>query len=298
MDDTHALHNNACRLPVEVCEKVIDMLYSEGQRDQVEHSRTLHSCSLVCRAWRTRSQRNLFYSVVLCATEAVYKLAAVLDNGPHLRDYVREVLLVAHTLHTTTNSLSLFPIVLHGKLPNLRLFTIQHVAASNKWSPRTSDSETTKPLEHVPLHPRFPLFLSAFTAITRLQLLRVTFRHFNDFLAMINALPALRDLICNSMRCMTLGPLPMYAKPHTDVGRPRARPFARKLLQLGLVCHLQCMQYQYVTHAVQIRVDVRCMKALVSACGPRLGGLSISMPYTLDKRMAISSARTSFLQRL
>ena len=92
MDDHRALENHAGRLPIEVCENVIDMLYSQHLHDQLEHSRALHSCALVCRAWRIRSQRNLFYSVVLCATEAVYKLAAVLDNGPHLSDYVHEVM--------------------------------------------------------------------------------------------------------------------------------------------------------------------------------------------------------------
>ena len=84
MDDNGGLDRNASRLPVEVCENVIDMLYSVVLRDQVEHTRALHSCALVCRAWRIRSQRNLFYSVVLHGAEAVRRLASVLDDGPHL----------------------------------------------------------------------------------------------------------------------------------------------------------------------------------------------------------------------
>ena len=245
MSDNRPIHNNVGRLPVEVCENVIDMLYVKFSPEPVQFSHTLHSCALVCRAWRTRSQRNLFYYVVLRSTEAVCKLAAVLENGPHLSDYVHEVLIIAHTFHTTTNPLSLFPVALHGKLPNLWKFDVQHVAVGDKWSPRTSDPDTAKRLEHLPLHPRFPRLLSTFTAVNQLYIHSITFRHFNDFLAMINSLLSLGWLACERVHFMTLGPLPMYAKQQTDVGRPRARPFAPILLQLGLVCHLQSMQHQY-----------------------------------------------------
>ena len=244
MGDHCTLEINASRLPVEVCENVIDMLYSGVFQEQAEHNRALHSCALVCKAWRTRSQRNLFYSVVLYGTGAVCKLAAVLENGPHLCDYVHEVLIVGRTFHTATNPLSLFPVVLHGRLPKLQKFSVQHIADGYKWPyHRTSDSETTKPLEHLPLHPRFPRLLSAFTAVNYLLIYGITFRHFNDFLAMVNALPALRDIGCQNVGCITFGSLPMYTKPRTDVGHPGARPFASNLQGLVLVCRLQCMRY-------------------------------------------------------
>ena len=241
MNDNLAPDSGSCRLPIEVCENVIDMLYSQGLDDQVEHSRALHSCALVCRAWRVRSQRNLFYSVVLHGTDAVRRLASVLDNGPHLRDYVREVLLIGRTLHTTTSPLSLFPVMLYGKLPKLVRLIAKHVMDEEDWYPTTSENKTAKPSTHLPLHPRFPLFLSAFTTITRLVLIDVTFVHFNEFLGMVNALPALQQLWCQSVACMTLGPLPMYITRQTDVDRPHARPFAPNLQQLELVCPLQCM---------------------------------------------------------
>ena len=240
MDNYRALSSNAGRRPVEVCENVIDMLYSFSLRDQVEHTRALHSCALVCRAWRIRSQRNLFYSVVLRDTEAVCQLAAVLDNGPHLCGYVHEAfLLMGHTFYTTTNPLLLFPIVLHGKLPKLRKFHVQSVIIGDERYPRLSIPETAKPLEHLPLHPRFPRLLSAFTALNRVHVYDITFRHFNDILAIVNALPSLQQLSCVSVRCMTLGPLPMYARQQTDVDHPRARPFAPNLRILDLVCPLQ-----------------------------------------------------------
>ncbi|TBU43571.1 hypothetical protein BD309DRAFT_94746, partial [Dichomitus squalens] len=68
------------RLPVEVCEHIMDMLSSS--RPFVEDTRALRCCALVCRAWRVRSQRNLFYSVVLRDLTALQRFSAVLDNGP------------------------------------------------------------------------------------------------------------------------------------------------------------------------------------------------------------------------
>ena len=250
MDNNGGLDGNASRLPVEVCENVIDMLYSVAMLDQLEHSRTLHSCALVCRAWRTRSQRNLFYSVVLHSTEAVRRLAAALDNGPHLCDFVREVILMGHTHDTTVNPLSLFPIVLHGKLPKLREFSVTYVPDDMGWYPMTSEFETAKPpegttgttpLEHLSLHPRFPLLLSGFTTVTRLFIFHATFGHLNNLLGMLNSLPALQRVGLQGVRFANLGPLPMYTKQRADVDYLPPRPFAPNLRELGLVRLLQRM---------------------------------------------------------
>ena len=232
------------RFPVEVWENVIDMLYSVLLPDQIEHSRTLHSCALVCRAWRVRSQRNLFYAVVLKDIATLRKFSAVLDDAPHLRDYVREVALVARTLHTTASPLSLFPIILHSKLPILEEFSIKCVTdVEDRYPSAFTRDPTTEPLKYLPLHPRFPIFLSAFTAITRLFVISVTFRHLNDLLGTVNALPALRYLSCGSILCRTLGPLPMYAKLQPDTNHPRARLFAPNLEELLLVCVVQYARY-------------------------------------------------------
>ncbi|EJF57279.1 hypothetical protein DICSQDRAFT_32800, partial [Dichomitus squalens LYAD-421 SS1] len=167
--------------PVEVCENIIDMLYSFPIMDRVENARTLHRCALVCRAWRVRSQRNLFYSVVLHNIEALQKFSAVLDNGPHLCEYVHQLTLMGRTLHTTASPLSLLPIALHGKLPKLQEVTIN------------------RSLQYLPLHPRFALYFSAFTTVSGLYIFDLTFGHFNDFARMINSLPALRRLVCNGV---------------------------------------------------------------------------------------------------
>ena len=240
MSDSRALDSNdAGRLPIEVCENVIDMLYSVVLRDQVEHTRALHSCALVCRAWRIRSQRNLFYSVVLHGAEAVRRLAAALDNGPHLSDYVCEVILIGRTLHTTTNPLSIFPISLHGKLPRLERMFMHRVRSGEDWCPTTSGLGTAKCLEYLPLHPRFPLLLSVFTTVTSLLISGITFLHFKDLAEMANTLPSLQELTCASVCCKMLCPLPKYMKQRTDVGGHHVRQFSPKLQELVLVCPLQ-----------------------------------------------------------
>ena len=146
MDDCHiAQGGNASRLPVEICENVIDMLYSADWVDQVRHTRALRSCALVCRALRIRSQRNLFYSVELHNMQEMHKFSAILGNGPHLCDYVREVVLIGHTLHTATGLLSFFPLALHGRLPGFVRSTLGMVK-------RTASG----PLEHLSWDPPMP----------------------------------------------------------------------------------------------------------------------------------------------
>ena len=289
MDDSRCQESKDTSLPVEVWENILDMLYSFFLRDQVEHTRALHSCALVCRAWRIRSQRNLFYSVLLRGAEYIRRFAAVLDSGTHLSDYVREVILFGHDLHTTANLLSLFPVLLRGKLQRLQQLSIKHITDEATWYPTTSELQSTKRLEHVSLHPRFPLFFSVFTTVTCLSIYDVTFRHFNDFLGTVNALPALQILDCEGVQFKTLGPLPTYMKQWTDMGRSATPPFAPNLQELELVCPLQCTRNINITLFSQSKVDMRCMQALVSACAPRLRELVITMPFTLVTRMVISS---------
>ncbi|TBU37342.1 hypothetical protein BD309DRAFT_974251 [Dichomitus squalens] len=252
------------------------MLYSVAIVDQVEDSRALHRCALVCRAWRVRSQRNLFYSVVLHDLPALQKFSAVLDNAPHLCDYVHELTLVGRTLHTTTSPLSLLPIILRGKLPNLQEVTINRVCEDEDWYPSASDSESAKSLQYLPLHPRFALYFSAFTTVSRLHIVDITFGHFNDLARMINSLPALQTLHCVGVRCVTLGPLPFNMKLRADGIHAPATPFAPKLQKLRLY-----------------GVDIQCVRRLVSACGPRLTELSVTVPFSHDAKMVLPGDPTA-----
>ena len=202
----------ARHIPVEVCENIIDQLYSHLHiLEQVDNVRALRCCALVCRDWRVRSQMRLFYSVVLHDTAAVNRLAATLETGPHLSQYVREVMLIGRTLQTTANPLSHFPVALCGKLPRLEMLRVTHIGDSNDdidLYPKASGPEIGQRLRFLPLHPHFPHFLSAFTTITSLCIVDATFQSFNDLLRLVISLPGLRLLECIGVRCAALGPLP------------------------------------------------------------------------------------------
>ncbi len=86
-----------CALPMELCERVIDALYSDGDDDfRYSCFRWLRSVSypawcqtsLVCFAWLKRSQFNLFYEVRLQNCSQLYLLLRTLSKTPSLADLI------------------------------------------------------------------------------------------------------------------------------------------------------------------------------------------------------------------
>ncbi len=216
-------------IPVEVCENFIDMLYSPYRdfSDELENFVGLRNCSLVCREWRIRAQRMLFYAVHLNDVASLYRFAATLQTGPHLCTCVHEVTLISRSLHTTVSILSPFTAVFAGKLVNLQRLRVWRISESDAWYPATSDSPKAISLLHTPLHPRFTVLLASFTTISTLQLACVTFRSFGEFARIIHSLPTVETLMCHSVAWTTLGPLPAFLES-TDMRRTSPR-FAPKL---------------------------------------------------------------------
>ena len=190
------------------------MLYSQHTRDTLSNIATLSRCALVCRAWRVRSQRMLFYKIQLSAGSSLHRLIATLDSGQYLREYVHEVVLAEYHPHATTSIFALFPAVFAGKLPNLKSIDVilqLHSTETEETSelyPDRPNRQEFKPLQHagaVPLHPRFSNFLSSFTAVSSMCLDGITFRSFTEFARMLRGLPNLEDLGCHSVRWITRG---------------------------------------------------------------------------------------------
>ncbi|KAI1783774.1 hypothetical protein LXA43DRAFT_868211, partial [Ganoderma leucocontextum] len=174
--------------------------HSAYTRDTLENIATIHSCAFVCRDWRVRAQRMLFYKVQLSDTTSLHQLSTILDIGQHLRSYVHQVELTGHHLHTTASIFALFPAVFAGKLPNVKEILIRHILPNTTWFSRTSDLPAkAKALPYIPLHPRFPNFLSSFTAVSVLFLDETMFRSFSEFARMLHGLPNLEDLLCISV---------------------------------------------------------------------------------------------------
>ncbi|KAI1784988.1 hypothetical protein LXA43DRAFT_171741 [Ganoderma leucocontextum] len=227
-------------IPTEVCENIIDMLYSYCTPDTSKNIATLHSCALVCRAWRIRSQRMLFYRVQLSDGTSLHQLSTILHTGQHLRSYVHQVDLIGYSLHTTASIFALFPAVFAGKLPNIKEIRTRHILPGTTWFTRTSDLPAkAKALPYIPLHSRFPNFLSSFTSVSSLWLECTTFRSFSEIARILHGLPNLEELTCDSVRWVAPGGSHLGAnftkQPDWAAGRRTLPPFAPKLRELGLL---------------------------------------------------------------
>ncbi|PIL32985.1 hypothetical protein GSI_05103 [Ganoderma sinense ZZ0214-1] len=266
-------------IPTEVCENIIDMLDSELIVDTLENIATLHSCSLVCRDWRVRSQKMLFYKVQLADTTSFHRLSTILDDRQHLRDYVHKVELTGYHLHNTTSIFATFPVVFARKLPNLFRIEVAHIPDTPETRfPRTLVSPKAKALPYIPLHPRFPAFLSAFKAVSALYLAETTFRTFSEFARMLNGLPNLEELACHSVRWIAPGgshPGADFAtQPEWVAGKDTLPPFAPKLRKLSLW-----------------NVAMYGAKRLIWTRGPHLTLLELTIPPSSDLEALVDDGK-------
>ena len=218
----HSNPNLGRRVPTEVSENIIDMLYSGDVAEELKNFAALRSCALVCRDWSIRAQIRLFRFIHLPDVHSLYRFAAILQEKHSLGTFVHEVSLIGRSLHTTASTLSLFPVIFAGKLPNLEELYVQHISESDTWYPKPTPAPQSvggadlvarkgpKPLPYIPLHPRFPAFLSALGTITTLALDNVTFRSFGEFARLVLSSPQLSTLRCSSVQWTTIGPVPVF----------------------------------------------------------------------------------------
>ncbi|KAM5545219.1 hypothetical protein V8D89_001330 [Ganoderma adspersum] len=262
----------ARQVPVEVSENIIDMLYSGDVAEELKNFAALRSCALVCRDWSIRAQIRLFHFVHLPDVHSLYRFAAILQAKRYLGTFVHEVSLIGHALHTTASTLSLFPVVFAGKLPNLEELYVQHISESETWYPKTTPAPEPVPVDqvarkgpkslpYIPLHPRFPTFLSALGTITTLALDNITFRSFGEFARLVLSLPNLLTLRCNSVQWTTIGPVPAFMDPERTEEVVGLSLFAPNLQGL-----------------VFLNSSIYGAERLISACGPTLRRLDISIP--------------------
>ncbi|KAM5545204.1 hypothetical protein V8D89_001315 [Ganoderma adspersum] len=204
-------------IPTEVCKNVVNMLFSVNTEETLTNIATLHSCAFICRDWHVRSQRRLFYLVQLSDSTSLHCLSTILDNGPHLHDYVYCVELTGYHLHNTTSIFALFPHVFAGKLPNL--------AELDVGSPR--QLSLPKPTVH-----------RSFTTVLELYLVQTTFRSFSELPQTIRALTNLQQLTCVSVHWISTGGshpgADFMQQPDWATGRHTLPPFVPKIRRLWL----------------------------------------------------------------
>ena len=211
------------RLPQELVDLVIDSV-SDRHLDWIGAFRNLdilRACALVAKGWLKRAQRRIFQWIELPDTTTLYRLVDVLRASPHLASYV-EVLSLSRRGKKAYMGYSagcvevLFSTVLGGLLPKLRCVAMD-IRPEGKWTrvkvERDAQGEIIAVLRDtshsffpcLPLHPRFPLRLSAFSSLEELDLGFVVFQNFYDFARTLYHCKQLRILHCVNVEWTNLG---------------------------------------------------------------------------------------------
>lgn len=199
------------RLPIEVCERVIETVFDDRYHLVSDALTVLCSCALVCRAWRPRAQNVLFEYVRLRDKDALYRFVALLDASPVLGTYVRRLALRGY-LHVPYSPAVLFLTALRGRLTNLSHVLVQELQSYEKFARPLPKGQ--KELPYLPFHRYFPSLLASISDICILELVQVKFPSFGDFARFLSALPNLKDLHCQFVSWAVLGLEPACMAKH------------------------------------------------------------------------------------
>ena len=167
-------------LPIELCELVIDL---------VEDEATLRATSVVCKAWITRSQFNLFRAVELYLPSHLDRFLGLAQASPHLASLVKEISISESSLLALLRP----PMSVVARLPSLLsphpFVQPYRLRVHNQlWLPTR-------------YHPMYLFDLSRLTSITSLDLFDVTFTTVADFAIILRALRNLRILNAEHLDC-------------------------------------------------------------------------------------------------
>ncbi len=190
------------RLPIEVCERVIEAVYNDDYYSVSTSLATLSSCAIASRAWRPRAQRILFQYVLLRDKDTLYRFAELLDASPELGTYVRTLELRGY-LHVPYSPAVLFLAALRGKLTNLAELYINGFHDDEKAANPLPEGE--KELPFLPIYRYFPSLLTSISHIRRLDFVDVRFPSFGDFARFLSMVPNLKELYCDRISWAVLG---------------------------------------------------------------------------------------------
>lgn len=165
-----------CRLPIEVCEHIIDAAY--------EHDTWLHKTSyqiwrqtaLVCADWHTRSQLNILYDVDIRCPIHLDLLLRTISETPYLADLILRVCIFSHSEYIPFGRL-----LVPGLLKNCVTLHLRNLS----WRtcpPRYADTNL------------YPLYGSGLTQLS----VQITQGSCNSVLRFVYELPKLERLILES----------------------------------------------------------------------------------------------------
>ncbi|KAH9915645.1 uncharacterized protein B0H18DRAFT_92367 [Fomitopsis serialis] len=180
------------RLPVEVCERVIDYVAAGWDMSYVDakgepHLTTLTSCALVCQDWYYLTWYHLRQRIHLRDRTDVLSLSKTLRAKPRLREVIQQVVISGGSpgerqpiLHLGT-----FAAMLAGKTPRLSRITIED-AEWTMGSVRMEDIGV----------------LGVFSYVGTVYLCNVTLSSAAQLRHLVSALPRLRKLWCFNVDCL------------------------------------------------------------------------------------------------
>ena len=156
------------RLPIEVCERVIDAIGVEHTYESgMNNSETLLACCLTSRDWFHRASRYLYTEVNLFVNR-VGTFGKQLKGRPNVPDFVKTLIIRQHK-GQPHRDLSLLPRYFSQSLPNLTRIEFHHV-------------------DFTVVYPEYSLSLHRFTTVTSavyydaiFQSLHQLFRHLDAF---------------------------------------------------------------------------------------------------------------------
>ncbi|KAI0944114.1 hypothetical protein AcV7_002025 [Taiwanofungus camphoratus] len=180
---THSQDSTFRTFPVEVFEHIINFLdpWWTADRD------ALLACCLSCRAWLPESRHRLFSSITLNNSKDLGHFSKLITGKGYLADFVSELTVEIDKDPYSSRSkvFGSFPFVLARRLEKVSCLHI-----------RCSGNIARVP----PVLPYFPLLLSEFTSITRLEIGNVHFSSLLEFSRLVGALPNLSLLACDYVR--------------------------------------------------------------------------------------------------
>ena len=171
-------HLDPARIPIEVYERIIDAIYASRVVDGIRYScLAMKRCSLVCRAWRPRSQHWLLYAIELQDTYGLNRLYQLLGKASRSAWSVRELYLTGPYLHRPDSVVTSLSSNLGNRLPNIRVLSM--ICNPLTLSPQRNCRGQELPF--LPIHPRFPLSLHSFHYLNEARFINLRFPSFTDF---------------------------------------------------------------------------------------------------------------------
>ncbi|KAH9925336.1 uncharacterized protein B0H18DRAFT_384711 [Fomitopsis serialis] len=180
------------RLPVEVCERIIDHVAMgvdfgwPSMKGQL-HLATLTTCALVCQDWYFLTWYHLHQRIYLRDRQSVLSLSKTLRGRPRLHEVVQQLVISGASpgKRKPIQHLGVFAAMLAGKAPRLLRMTIE----SAEWTTGLIRMEDIS-------------YLAAFTCIDTLFVQNVTLSSAALLSHLISALPRLKKLWCHDVDCL------------------------------------------------------------------------------------------------